>query len=141
MDRKEFLRQMGLSGAAIFAGACLGGCSKDDVGGSVPNPPSGVDFTLNLTEPANASLNSPGGYVYKSGIIIAKTLNGSFIAVSQTCTHQGGTVEFQANNNRFYCPVHGALFQTTGSVISGPASSPLKSYKTSLSGNSLRIFS
>ncbi len=140
MDRKEFLKQLGLTSAVIFTGACLGSCSKEN-DTSNPSPPSTIDFTLNLTDAANAALKNAGGFMYKNGIIIAKTLSGSFIAVSQTCTHQGGTVEFQANNNRLYCPVHGAMFQVDGSVLAGPANKPLSVYKTSLSGNNLRIFS
>lgn len=146
MDRKEFLKQLGLTSAVIFAGACMGGCSKDDStspGSPNTTPPTttGTDFTLNLTEASNAALKTAGGYLYKNGIIIAKTLAGSFIAVSQTCTHQGGIVEFQANNNRLYCPVHGAMFQVDGAVLAGPATSALTTYKTTLTGNNLRIYS
>lgn len=138
MDRKEFLKQLGLTSAVIFTGACLGGCSKD---GATPSAPTNVDFTLSLTDTANAALKNAGGYIYKNGVIIAKTLSGSYIAVSQTCTHEGGTVEFQANNNRLYCPLHGAMFQVDGTVLAGPAKNPLTVYKTSLSGNNLRITS
>lgn len=143
MDRKTFLAQMGLTSAAIFTGACMAGCSKEGDSGSNNNPPpaTNVDFTLDLTQPVNANLNTPGGFIYKNNIIVARTLSGNFVALSQICTHQGGTVEFQANNNRFYCPVHGALFQTNGSVIAGPANSPLKTYNTSLTGNNLRVYS
>lgn len=143
MDRKEFLTQLGLTSAAIFAGACLAGCSKDDdnSSGGGNNPPTGVDFTLNLSDAANAALNTAGGYIYKSGIIIARTQANTYIAVSQVCTHQGTTVVFQGGNDRFYCPNHGATFSTTGAVTGGPAPSALKRYNTSLSGTNLRIFS
>lgn len=143
MDRKEFLAQMGMTSAAIFLGACLGGCSKDDDagGGNTTNPPVSVDFTLDLTLAANAALNTNGGFVYSNNVIVARTLTGSFIAVSQVCTHEGGRVEFQAANNRFFCPNHGATFSTTGAVTNGPANRALKSYNTSLSGNNLRVFS
>ena len=143
MDRKEFLAQMGMTTAAVFMGACLGGCSKDDDGGgnNTTNPPTNVDFTLDLTQQANAALNSNGGFVYSNNIIVARTTSGTFIAVSQVCTHQGGTVQFQGANNRFFCPNHGATFSTTGAVTGGPATQDLKSYKTSLNGNILRVFS
>lgn len=142
MERKEFLQQLGLTGAAIFTSYCLGGCTKDNnSGGGGTPPPSDVDFTLNLADAANAALNNPGGFIYRNGIIVARTLSGTFIAVSQACTHQGATVEFQANTNRLYCPAHGSLFQTNGTVVTGPASAPLRAYNTSLTGNNLRIFS
>lgn len=143
MDRKEFLAQMGLTSAAIFMGTCLVGCSKDDGGGGVvvPPAPTGVDFTINLSDAANASLGTAGGYMYRSGIIVARTLADQYIAVSQVCTHQGTTVVFEGNNNRFYCPNHGSTFSTTGVVNNGPAGSPLTKYNTALSGSNLRVFS
>lgn len=144
MDRKEFLAQLGLTSAAIFAGACLGGCSKEDnptTGGGGTTPPSNVDFTINLADPANAALNTAGNYIYQSGIIIAKTLSDTYIAVSQACTHQGTSVVFQGTNDRFFCPNHGSTFSTSGAVTNGPAASPLKRYNTALSGTNLRVFS
>jgi cytochrome b6-f complex iron-sulfur subunit len=77
MDRKEFLSQLGLTSAVVFMGACMAGCSKD---GSTPAP-SNVDFTLNLSDTANAALGSAGGFVYKNNIIIARTQSNSYIAV------------------------------------------------------------
>jgi cytochrome b6-f complex iron-sulfur subunit len=142
MDRKEFLAQLGLTSAAIFMGTCLGGCSKDDDGGgNVPTPPTGVDFTINLSEAANVALGTAGGYIYRSGIIVARTLSDQYIAVSQACTHQGTTVVFEGANNRFYCNNHGSTFSTTGSVTGGPAGAPLTKYNTALSGSNLRVFS
>lgn len=142
MDRKEFLAQMGLTSAAIFMGTCLGGCSKDDGGGgNAPPAPTGVNFTINLSDAANAPLATPGGYIYNSGIIIARTLADQYIAVSQRCTHEGFTVVFEGTNNRFYCPNHGSTFSTTGSVNNGPAGAPLTRYNTALTGSSLRVYS
>lgn len=142
MDRKEFLAQLGLTSAAIFVGTCMGGCSKDDGGSSsVPPAPTGVDFTINLSDSANAALATAGGYIYRSGIIVARTLSDQYIAVSQACTHQGTTVVFEGGNNRFYCSNHGSTFSTTGSVTGGPAGAPLTKYNTALSGSNLRVFS
>ncbi len=143
MDRKEFLAQLGLGSAAIFAGACLAGCSKEggSSGGGGTTPPSSVDFTINLADGANAALAAPGGYIYQSGIIIGHTLSDTYIAVAQSCTHEGTSVVWQAGNDRFYCPNHGSTFSATGSVTNGPAASPLKRYNTSLTGTSLRVFS
>lgn len=142
MDRKEFLAQLGLSSAAIFAATCLGSCSKDDGGsGGGVTPPTNVDFTINLGDSANAALNTAGGFIYQSGIIIARTLTDTYLAVAQACTHEGTTVVWQSGNNRFFCPNHGSTFSTTGAVTNGPAGSALRRYNTSLTGTNLRIFS
>jgi len=85
--------------------------------------------------------NNGGFYVdTANNVIIAKTTSGMLIAVSSLCTHQSVTLEFQGNNNRFYCPGHGSNFNTAGTVLNGPATAPLKSFKTALSGSLLRIY-
>ncbi|MCW3093717.1 MAG: Rieske (2Fe-2S) iron-sulfur domain protein [Ferruginibacter sp.] len=140
MDRKEFLSLIGLGATSIFAATCLGGCSKA-ASGYTGSAPSNVDISLDLSLPVNASLNTSGGYLYTGGIIVAKTTAGTFIAVSQACTHEGVSVQYQGPNQRFYCPSHGATFSNTGAVTAGPASVALKQYNTSLNGNLLRIYS
>ncbi len=139
MDRKEFLALLGISSAGLALTYCFGGCQPG--GSSVPTAPSNVDFTLNLTDPANSALNSNGGYVYNGGVIVARTVSGAYVAVSQYCTHAGGTVVYESRVNEFYCPVHGSVFSTNGSVVVGPAPSALVRYNTSLSGTSLRVYS
>ena len=108
---------------------------------NVPTAPTNVNFTLDLTNSANSALNSNGGYIYNGGVIVARTVNGSYVAVSQYCTHAGGTVVFDSRIDEFYCPVHGSVFSKSGSVAGGPAPSALVVYHTSLSGTSLRVFS
>jgi cytochrome b6-f complex iron-sulfur subunit len=137
ITRKEFLSLLGLSSAAVAISYCFGGCQPMN---SVPTAPANADFTLDLTNPAYNALNSNGGYVYNDGIIVARTVSGTFIAVSQYCTHAGGTVVYDKNINDLYCPVHGSVFSTNGSVVQGPAGSPLVKYNTSLTGNSLRVY-
>ena len=149
MERKDFIEQVGLSAASILIFGCMQGCSKSDrpaptppTGTTNPPPVKAIDFTINITNNPYTSLNTAGGfYVDKTNnIIIARTLTDEFLAVSSLCTHQQVLLDFQASNNRFYCSGHGSLFSTTGAVINGPAAAPLKQYKTTRTGNSLRIF-
>lgn len=138
MDRKEFLNLLGISSAAFILSRCLEGCQPMN---DIPSAPTNVDFTLDLTASANSALNSNGGYLYKGGVIVARTIAGAYVAVSQYCTHAGGTVVYNPRGDAFYCPVHGSSFSDNGSVIGGPAPSALLKYNTSLSGTSLRVFS
>jgi cytochrome b6-f complex iron-sulfur subunit len=138
MDRKEFLSIVGLGAAVVACGACFEGCTPDT---QVTEPPANVDFTLDLTAPENAPLKTLGGYIYNGSIIVARIASGAYVAASSICTHAGGTVNYTLSINRFYCPNHGSTFATDGSVANGPAGSPLKLYNTTLSGNSLRVFS
>ena len=149
MERKDFIEKVGLSAASVLIFGCMQSCSKSDspapakpTGTTTPTPVKAIDFTINITNNPYTSLNAAGGfYVDKTNnIIIARTLANEFLAVSSLCTHQQVTLDYQANNNRFYCSGHGSLFSTTGAVLTGPAATALKQYKTTLTGNNLRIF-
>lgn len=48
-------------------------------------------------------------------------------AISLQCTHQGCTVQW-AEDGRFHCPCHGAVFGADGTVISGPAQRDLPQF-------------
>jgi cytochrome b6-f complex iron-sulfur subunit len=137
MDRKEFISQVGLGAASLLFLNCLGGCSK---GGDRPPAPTNVDFTVDLSSPANAALVTSGGFIYTNGVVVAKAVSGSYVAVSQACTHEGTSVQYQTTD-RFFCPNHGSVFSTSGTVVTGPATKSLTRYNTSLSGNNLRVFS
>jgi cytochrome b6-f complex iron-sulfur subunit len=147
MERKEFLSLLGTGSAAFFALGCLGGCgSKAADPQPDTGPPTGggpgakKDFTLNLNDAANSSLKTKGNALLSNGVIVAYTNAGTYIALSSTCTHQSGTIGFNAGNSNFVCPNHGSVFNTTGAVVTGPASQALKQYNTALTGTSLRVY-
>ena len=137
MDRKEFISQVGFGAAALITAACFGslaGCKKTDA----ITAPSNVDFTVDTS---SGALATNGGYLVKNGVLVARTNSGTFLAVSAACTHEGTNVNYYASSNSFTCPNHGALFTTKGIVTSGPAKSNLATYNTTLTGNSLRVYS
>ncbi len=138
MDRKEFLASLGIGAAFIAYSTCFEGCNVQN---PVSSAPTNVDFTLDLTAVANNALKTNGGYVYKDGIIVARTTAGDYVAVYSVCPHAGATVLYDTRNNRFTCPAHGSNFATSGALINGPASQGLTKYNTSLNGTSLRVYS
>lgn len=140
MERNEFLRLLGTAGLAACAGCALESCEGES---SVPEPPSNVDFTLDLTLAANAALTTDGGFIYKGGIIVVclSASTNSYTALSQACTHQGTTVVYQPANGNLFCSNHGSRFSITGAVVNGPAARALRKYSTELTGTSLRVFS
>ena len=147
MKRKEFFSTLGIS--AISAGllfmapavtSCSKGSTSDPIGGT--NTGGAVDFTIDLTSPTYAALNSNGGSVVKDNVIVARTSSGVYVALTSICSHQQyNPIAFESANSRFHCPNHGSNFGIDGSVINGPATSALKKYNTALNGTSLRVFS
>ncbi len=135
---------LGTAGIAVCAGCVLESCTASE--SPAPNKSGGstnVDFTLDLTQSANAPLLTDGGFVYKSGVIVVclNAATDTFTALSQTCTHQGTTIGFDASNGNFLCSNHGSRFSTAGTVLNGPATISLRKYNTSLNGDLLRVFS
>ena len=138
MERKEFLSLLGLSGVSTLM-VCAG-CSKSSSGANTAGPAS-IDFTIDITQSPNTALQNSGGYIYSNGVLIARTTAGDFIAVQQSCTHETFTLVYQGAQQRFYCDGHGGTFSETGSVLGGPPPRALKTYNTSLTGNSLHVYS
>lgn len=138
MDRRNFLLKStgAFCAAALGAGALLESCGKKN-----KVSPKNVNFTLDLTASSNAALNKVGGSVYHDSIIVIRTGTSSFAALSDVCTHMGCTVSYDGSNNVLYCPCHGGTFGLNGKVLGGPPPSPLPTYKTSLSGNTLTVTS
>jgi len=52
--------------------------------------------------------------------------SGEIHAVSPTCTHLGCTVHWNPAETSWDCPCHGSRFDIDGSVLAGPATTPLE---------------
>ena len=136
MTRKEFIQQVGTSAALLLIPACIGGlssCKKKK-----KTEERKIDFTLDIS---TGALSVNGGSLVNDGVIVARTLSGGFIAVDVACTHQSTNINYVSASNSFTCPNHGAKFDSGGNVTQGPATKALRSYNTTLSGSSLRVFS
>lgn len=60
------------------------------------------------------------------GAPIAVLMNQSGpLVLSAVCTHLGCTVIWEPSDAVFRCPCHGATFDSTGKVLSGPTNIPL----------------
>ncbi|NVO85482.1 QcrA and Rieske domain-containing protein [Hymenobacter terrestris] len=145
MNRKDFIQLCVLGTAAVATGT-LHSCGKDDgvsPGGSATPPPASgsIDFTLDLTAPANAQLAAGTGFVYGAGnqVLVAKTSAGAYVALQASCTHEGVMLSFNSGTNQVQCPRHGGTYSSTGTVLAGPPPASLKQYTVVQTGNSLRI--
>lgn len=144
IDRKDFMKQVGMGFGAIMLMNCLQGCSESEIPDPNPIGGTGIDFTVDIMANANKALQTKGGFLVVSDkkIIIARTNADTWIAVSSACTHQGTTVQFRATQGDFLCPNHLSTFSANGAVTKSPATSPLKKYNITFSANTntLRVF-
>lgn len=137
MERSEFLNKIGFGAMFALTATCLGSCNKES---TTPSGP--VDFTINLSDPANAALNTNGGFIIQNAVVIAKIGTSSFAAATVICSHEGQRqITFKSAASQWYCSAHGATFDINGNGLNGNASKGLTIYKTSVSGNSLRVYS
>lgn len=142
MDRKDFLK--GASAATVLAmfGLSLESCSGDD--SPTPNNNTGGGGSLRVTfeltsAPYDELANNGGWLLHPSEDILMVNVGGTISAFSSRCTHTGCTRDWTFPNNNFRCNCHGSIFDTFGSVVSGPASSSLLGMNVTREGNTVTI--
>lgn len=106
----------------------------------VPPASQKLDISIPLNQPQFAPLLQNGSYVYFQQLIIARTLQGNYIAASEYCTHNGVSLEYSEQSNQYWCPAHGSKFTNEGTLLNGPAQKSLKTYKTQLNDQLLRVY-
>jgi len=139
MNRRELIKNVAAGTITLFVvPAAFTSCEKDDIDPDDNNNPDDTTLTIDLTASKYSDLGSAGGFVKEGDIIIINTGDG-FIALSSICTHQGCSVSYDSGSNNLPCPCHGSVFSTSGSVLEGPADSPLKKYELTQEGDILTI--
>jgi nitrite reductase/ring-hydroxylating ferredoxin subunit len=138
MNRNDFLKQIGFKGAALMALYCSGACEYQHLN---LQPKYEVDFTVELKDPANASLLSAGGFIVSNNVVIARPALDQFVAASLVCSHEWlPEITFDNARNIFSCNAHGAAYDLTGKGLNERGKNGLKIYQTQLTGTSLRIY-
>ena len=138
-NRQEFLKSLGLRGAALIAVYCAGqsltACGKSGSTDPAPLPSGGV--TVDLSTTANAGLLKVGSYIITNDIVVANTSKG-YVAVTVVCSHEGRK-QIQLTNDEFYCTEHGARYDLAGKGLNANGSRGLKVYTITKSGTILTI--
>lgn len=62
-------------------------------------------------------------------VILVKSPEGEFKALSATCTHLDCIVEYRKDKNLLWCNCHGGSYDLTGRVVGGPPPKPLRPYQ------------
>ena len=145
-NRREMLIQgtvltgFAISGAILLA--FFTGCETDTV--------KSKDEGYGLDISTRTDLSSPGGSIketfsdYNNGkpVIIIRSEENKFTVLSAVCTHQGCFVNKPASSSdNILCLCHASKFSSLdGSVIEGPASSPLKQFQSTFDSNKNILF-
>jgi len=139
MNRRELIRNIAAGTVSLFVvPAAFTSCEKEPIDPDDNNNPDDGVMTIDLNSNKYSNLGEAGGFVKEKDIIIINTGEG-FIALSSICTHQGCGVSYDSGSNNLPCPCHGSVFSTSGSVLEGPADSPLKKYELTQEGDILTI--
>lgn len=78
-----------------------------------------------------------GVILVEPAVVITQPTAGDVKAFTAICTHQGCLVS-EVVDNEIICPCHGSRFSATdGSVITGPATTPLTSAGVAVEGGSV----
>jgi glycine/D-amino acid oxidase-like deaminating enzyme/nitrite reductase/ring-hydroxylating ferredoxin subunit len=91
-----------------------------------------TDFVVDRLKPgeAEAAEDVPPGEARIVGAVAKKGVfrddDGTLHAVSLRCTHLGCLLRYNAAERSWDCPCHGSRFDVDGSVLEGPATSPLE---------------
>ena len=146
-----------LAGAGVTCAAMLTGCTTHDAsnGGSAPAAggtaasaggsasATGESAATGSALPAGAlaatsQVPDGGGKIIDGkNIVVTQPRSGSFRAFTAICTHEGCIVS-SVSNGTINCPCHGSKFSIKdGSVVHGPAPSPLAAIAIKVKGTSI----
>lgn len=140
MERKDFIKKFALGGSILLTAPLLfNSCSEDEVPVEKENTQNSNEITVDLTSNDFAALATVGGYAYKDNIIVFRTGENTYMALSKLCTHSQCTVTYNHASGNIPCPCHGSTFTTSGQVTNGPANTNLKSYTVKKEGNLLKL--
>jgi Rieske Fe-S protein len=148
-SRRTLLAGAGAACVAALAGCASYNSNNGGVAGSQPaqgsSPPAAPASSGSGAAPngppvlaGTADIPVGGGKILADKkIVITQPKAGSFDAFTAVCTHQGCIVGTVAGGT-INCPCHGSKFSiTNGSVVNGPATSPLAPVTIKVQGTSI----
>ena len=134
VTRREFCNFLGLTSAALFIGAA--GCAgKAAVDARLIETftPAKIEGAEGLMPGTSLNFRYP---TEKNSAILVRSLDGSYHAFGQKCTHLSCPVYFDRAHQRLECPCHeGAFNAQTGDVLHGPPLRPLDRVEIEVRGN------
>jgi cytochrome b6-f complex iron-sulfur subunit len=140
MERRTFLTWVGVGWVASSLPLAIVACSSNTIE-SAENPATQTAASSTRTDGFGSvgtisELESNAGQILNKEFTAGPVLvirnpadPNTLSAVNPTCTHQGCTVGWQAEQKAFVCPCHGSKFDRDGKVNNDPATKPLSTYE------------
>jgi Rieske Fe-S protein len=156
-SRRSLLAYAGAACAAALAGCTTYNANNGGINGgqaapssSAPAVPAGVSSSAVGGSSGGAASSRPvvlakttdipvggGTILTDKKIVITEPQSGTFKAFTAVCTHQGCIVN-SVSGGTINCPCHGSKFSiANGSVVNGPAPSPLAPVSIEVQGTSI----
>lgn len=74
----------------------------------------------------------------RPGLLIRRA-DGTYCALSATCTHLNCTVQYRPDLKEIWCACHNGLYDLKGQNISGPPPRPLDEYVVNVAGGDIVV--
>ncbi|HKT21047.1 MAG TPA: Rieske 2Fe-2S domain-containing protein, partial [Nitrososphaerales archaeon] len=140
-QRLDYTRRGFIRAAAGLAGLVGVGVVVGSI--KLPTPTSGTKTTTTgSVQGSVANVNDlhvgvPVYFEYPAGYpnALIKNSDGSLTALSILCTHVCCECSFDSSSSSFFCPCHGSLFDSSGRVVRGPASTDLPAISLRVDGS------
>jgi Rieske Fe-S protein len=135
--RRAALAGAGFAGLAATLAAC-GGSSSSSSGSTSGSGQAGNGGNSALASTSEIPVG--GGKVFSAEkVVVTQPTAGEFKAFSAVCTHMQCLVDKVASGT-IDCPCHGSEFSVkNGSVVSGPAPSPLPAQAIKVAGGQIKL--
>jgi len=148
-SRRTLLAYVGAACAAALTGCTTYNANNGGIAGSQPAQGSSTPAAAGGSSAAAASSGpvvlartadipvGGGKILTDKKIVITEPQSGTFKAFTAVCTHQGCIVN-SVSGGTINCPCHGSKFSiVNGSVVNGPAPSPLAPVGIEVQGTSI----
>ena len=136
MKRKEFIKLVSASFVMTSIGVTISGCGDDDnLLGELAEP-----IEIDLSASPFDVLQTQGGWLlHPDDNILLINNEGTIRAFTSVCTHTGCARNWSFDDSEFICTCHNSKFNTSGNVVSGPASGSLAQFTVSRTGDLLTL--
>jgi len=87
-------------------------------------------------------LKPNSGMIFRFGShpgLLILTSDGTYRALSASCTHLGCTVQYRSDLHEIWCPCHNGMYDLSGRNISGPPPRPLQTFDVHTRGDEIVV--